>query len=109
MAEAIKFGTVKVDDAQLKSKAEDAFTKIQGYQRAVESIFSIVTASASHWEGRAGDLYRDILKAQKSEIGDVLTEYANYPKELLAYAGIYSEVIVNTEQKAEEIEALKMF
>jgi uncharacterized protein YukE len=109
MADSSGFGMIKVDAAVLKSKAEDAYVKIQNYREAVEQIAATVSASSGYWEGQAGNLYRDIMRLQVKAIENTLTEYANYPKELLEYAGIYSSTISQTNAKAEEIESVDMF
>ena len=82
MADSSGFGTIKVDAAVLKSKAEDAYVKIQNYREAVEQIATTVSASSGYWEGQAGNLYRDIMRLQVKAIENTLTEYANYPKEM---------------------------
>ena len=54
-------------------------------------------------------MYREVLKKQMQIVEGALEEYAEYPKELLAYAGIYSETIANTEELAQSVSDLKMF
>lgn len=105
---AAGYGVVKVDSAELKAKAEDAYQKIRQYQETVEQMSSLVSASSSYWGGEAGEMYREVLRLQINTAKELLETYKNYPKELLEYAGIYSEVIAQTESLAESIN-IEMF
>lgn len=110
MAEtASGFGTVRVNSEELKAKAEDAYMKINQYQETLEQMSSAVTASSAYWTGRGGDMFREVLKNQMSIIEGILEAYKEYPKELLEYAGIYSEVISQTESLAESVKDFNMF
>lgn len=102
------FGTVKVNSEELKAKAEDAYVKIGQYKETLEQVTSTIAASSSYWTGSAGDLFREALSLQISEMQEALEEYRKYPKELLQYAGIYSEVIMQTESLAEAVK-IEMF
>lgn len=103
------FGTVKVDAAILQEKAEEAFAKIQVYQSGLEQIRSLIQGSAGFWAGQAGDLYRESMQNQISNAMEILQEFSEYPKDLLNYAGIYSETISKTESIAASIETLQLF
>lgn len=108
MAVGAEYGNLKVDTAELKLKAEEAHKNIQKYREALNNISTAVKASESFWVGEAGDLYRSILETQMELIKEAFEIYSEYPKDLLEFAGIYSEVILETTNKAEEIESFKM-
>ena len=103
------FGNVKVDTEELLAKADKSWLQIRSYQDCLNKIRQEVDGSASYWQGKAGDMYREVLKKQMQIVEGALEEYAEYPKELLAYAGIYSETIANTEELAQSVSDLKMF
>lgn len=105
----VDFGTVKVDAAILQEKGEEAFLKLQTYQRELEQIHSVIQDSGRFWIGKAGDLYRASMQNQVANAMEILQEFSEYPKELLRYAGIYSETISQTEALAESIETLQLF
>lgn len=100
------FGTVKVNTEELKTKGEDAWQKIREYQAVLEQMEQAVNASSAYWSGKAGDTYRKVLKLQMQEVQEA---YSSYPKELLEYAGIYSEVVAQTESAADSVQTLDMF
>ena len=50
-----------------------------------------------------------VVERQMQTVDEALAVYAEYPKELLAYAGVYSETIARTEQLAESVSDLQMF
>lgn len=104
----LEYGSVKVNSDELKAKAEDAFKKITKYQNSLQEISATVAASESYWDGQAADAYRNILKSQMKIIEDVLTQYAEYPKTLLEFAGIYSETITKAETQVEELQTLEL-
>ena len=103
------FGTVKVNTEELKTKGEDAWQKIREYQAVLEQMEQAVNASSAYWSGKAGDTYSKVLKLQMQEVQEALEAYSSYPKELLEYAGIYSEVIAQTESAADSVLTLDMF
>lgn len=103
------FGTVKVDVAVLQAKGEEAFLKLQAYQNGLEKINSLIQDSERFWEGEAGNLYRASMQNQIADAMEILQEFMAYPKELLRYAGIYSETISQTEAIAESVETLQLF
>lgn len=104
-----EFGNVKVNTEMLRAKGEDAWLKIRQYREALSQIRTAVEGTGAFWQGKAADLYRDVLKRQMQTVDEALEAYAEYPKELLAYAGIYSETIARTEQLAESVSDLQMF
>lgn len=103
------FGTVRVDAGVLQTKGEEAYQKIQAYSTALERINSLIKDSGRFWKGEAGSLYRASMQNQIANAMEILQEFAEYPKELLQYAGIYSETISRTEALAESVETLQLF
>lgn len=103
------FGTVKVDAEILRAKGEEAFVKLQTYQGGLEQIHSLIQDSGRFWGGKAGDLYRLSMQNQITNAMEILQEFSEYPKDLLGYAGIYSETISRTEALAESIDTLQLF
>ena len=103
-----EFGNVKVDAEMLRAKGEDAWQKVRQYREMLAQIRTAVDGTGSFWHGKAADLYRDVLKRQMQTVDEALAVYAEYPKELLAYAGVYSETIARTEQVAGSVSGLQM-
>lgn len=103
------FGTVKVDTEILRGKGEEAFIKLQTYQNELERIDSLIQDSGRFWRGKAGELYRLSMKNQIADAMEILQEFSEYPRELLNYAGIYSETVSRTEALAESIDTLQLF
>lgn len=103
------FGKVKVNTEDLKTKGEEAWQRIREYQAVLEQMEQAVNASSAYWVGKAGDTYRKVLKLQMQKVQEILEAYSVYPKELLEYAGIYSETIAQTESAADSVETLNMF
>lgn len=54
-------------------------------------------------------MYREVLKNQIESVKAALEEMAQYPKELLAYAGLYSETMSQSNSLAESIISLQLF
>lgn len=103
------FGTVKVDTSVLQAKGEDAYQKLQNYQAALERIQALIMESSSFWIGQAGELYRSSMQNQIKQAMETVQVFLEYPKELLEYAGIYSETIRRTEELAQSVGTLDMF
>lgn len=103
------FGTVKVNTEVLQTKGEEAYAKLRAYQTALEQIQGMMSKSSGYWVGKAGDLYREVIQSQLKTAADALAVFADYPKELLEYAGVYSETISRTEAIAESLEGLDLF
>ena len=109
MFDMVNYGKVKVDVEELKMKGEDAWKKIKQYKEALEQITTVVEGGNSYWKGQAADMYREVLRKQMQTADEALKAYEEYPKELLDYAGIYSNTIMATEELAESISDLKLF
>lgn len=104
-----EFGTVRVDDEVLLRKGEEAWQQLKNCYDTLDRIQASVEAGSSFWMGQAGDLYREVLKKQIQSVKAALEELAQYPRELLAYAGLYSETISQSNSLAESILSLQLF
>lgn len=105
----MNFEKVKVDANILKAKGEDAFLKLQEYRTLLEGVQKAVADSESFWQGQAGELYRDVLQSQMKQVMKALETYADYPRQLFNYAGIYSETINRANRLAESVQSLELF
>lgn len=107
--EKAEIGIVRVDNEVLLKTGEEAWQQLKTCYDALERIQTSVEASGSFWIGQAGDLYREVLKNQIESVKAALEEMAQYPKELLAYAGLYSETMSQSNSLAESIISLQLF
>ena len=101
---AISSGTILVSPQELQSKAELAYQRIADCSAALDRIAKTIGASDSYWQGDAGDAARVACDAVVKNARAALEELKGYPKDLLEYQGLYSEVIACTESLASEIE-----
>lgn len=97
---AITAGTILVDLQELQEKAELAHRRISDCDAALERIGRTLASTDSFWRGAAATSARDKCDAAVSSSRKALDDFKEYPKELLAYQGLYSEVIAQTEAKA---------
>ena len=103
-----EFDTISVDPDVLRETAEAAFRQIGNYRQGLEAISKVVESSADFWTGEAGDAYRQVFRAELSKIEEVLDDYAAYPRDLLAYAQVYSEAIAKAEGHAADVTEFPM-
>lgn len=108
MAGTMSFGTVKVETNVLKEKAEDAYTKIKNLESILNEMQQEVKSSNGYWIGEAGEAFRTSFLTKKQELDDVLASFQDYPKQLLNYAGLYSETISAAESTVDSINDLNM-
>lgn len=97
------YGMLKVSPEQLMASAELAFKNIGACRDALEMISSTIVSTASYWQGDGAEAARETYASQASTSLDALNELATYPKELLQYHGLYSEVIAATQRQVQEI------
>ena len=91
---------ISADPAVLIETAEAAYRQIATYRQGLEAVAKLIESSADFWTGEAGDAYRAVFKAEYARVEQALDQYAAYPGELLAYAGLYSEAIAKAEGHA---------
>lgn len=96
------FGTISVDPEVLRETAEAAFRQIEAYRRGLESLSKLIESSGDFWTGEAGDAYRQVFRTELALVEEKLDVYAAYPRELLAYAGVYSKAIEEAKGHAEK-------
>ncbi len=96
-------GTILVSPQELQEKAELAYGRIADCSSALDKISRTLAASDSYWQGDAGDAARLVCNAVVQDARDALEELKGYPKDLLAYQGLYSEVIFRTESLANAV------
>lgn len=102
-------GKVKVSPEDLKAKAEEAVKRIENYRTALNNMAKQMEGSTSYWKGKGGDAFRNDFRTKKTQLDQAIKELDNYPKELLKYVGIYSDVVASTTQTAESINELNLF
>lgn len=102
------FGVVKVEPNELKSKAEEVYNNIKTYENAMNNISDFIKSSRNYWVGDAGELLRQVFSYEEQEIDCVIEQFKDYPKQLLEYAGIYSETIKNAEETVSSINDFNM-
>ncbi|MBQ9058009.1 MAG: hypothetical protein IJ125_02365 [Atopobiaceae bacterium] len=100
---AITSGMVLVTPSELQAAAEKAHARITDCDAMLERINSIVSASESFWLGQGGEAAREACSGAIKSARVALEDFREYPKDLLAYQGLYSEVIAQTEARAKEI------
>lgn len=100
----ISSGTILVSPQELQSKAELAYQRIADCSAALDKIAKTIGASDSYWQGEAGDAARAACDVVVKNARAALEELKGYPKDLLEYQSLYSEVIARTEHLANEIE-----
>ena len=103
------FGDVKVSNPVLKEKAEDAYRKIKIYKEALDRMKKSLENSDAFWIGKGGEAFRGRFDTEYEKAKTAIEEYEEYPKELLRYVGIYSEVMQETNSKAESLESYHMY
>ena len=102
------YGTLSVDPEVLVQTAEDAFVSIRRYREGLDAITKLIQSSDSIWKGEGGDTYRSVYMEELKAAEDALATYKKYPEELLAYFGLYSEVIATANTQADSIEIFQM-
>lgn len=102
------FGTLAVDPEVLVQTAEDAFRSIARYREGLDAITDLIRSSDGVWRGEGGEAFRSVYEAELKAALDALDEFEQYPKDLLAYFGLYSEVIASADAQADSIEIFKM-
>ena len=109
VAASVVGGKVKVSPEDLKAKAEEAMKRIENYRTALNNMAKQMEGSNAYWKGKGGDAFRNDFRTKKAQLDQAIKELDNYPKELLKYEGIYSEVVTTTTQAAESINELNLF
>ena len=105
---AYDFGTVVADPVVLQDAAEKAHACIRDYRDGVAAITKLVSASSSYWQGEAAEAFRQVYQTELAKAERALESFEEYPKDLLAYAGIYSEVIDETQRQADSVTSFEM-
>lgn len=105
---AATFGTLAVDPEVLVQTAEDAFRSIARYREGLDAITNLVKSSDDVWKGEGGETFRKVYETELKAALDALEEFERYPKDLLEYFGLYSEVIASADAQASGIEIFKM-
>ncbi len=80
---------IKVNTAQLNSKADTVTTEINNMNKCFEQLESIINKTASYWIGEAGDEHRKLYSEQKDNIDIIMRRLKEHPVDLRTMAGTY--------------------
>lgn len=89
---------IKVETAELETRAEAAEQKIQSVRSRFEKIQQTVAKSRAYWEGDANDAHRREYQEYQDEIEEALSRFQENVTDLRRIAGIYQEAVTATEQ-----------
>ena len=76
---------VSVDE--LREKAEALTGAISTMEQVYEQLNTLISGTASYWEGTSGDSFRKIFTDNQTEIGDMIQRLKDHPDHLLKIAG----------------------
>ena len=76
---------VSVDE--LREKAEALTGSISTMEQVYEQLNTLISGTASYWEGTAGDSFRKMFTDNQTEIGDMIQRLKDHPDHLLKIAG----------------------
>ncbi len=97
------FGRVTADPEVLRGAAEEASSRIAAYRSSVGAVARLVDSSSGFWKGEAAEAYRSVFANELAKAYQALDEFAQYPVDLLSYAGVYSEAISQAQSIVQEI------
>ena len=101
-------GTISADPAVLIETAETAYRQIAAYRQGLDTVAKLIESGEGFWVGEAGDAFRQVFGAELAKVANTLDEYAAYPAELLAYAGLYSESMAKASGYADSVQEFSM-
>lgn len=86
-------GTIqlKVTPEVLQSKAGTVEQLIKTISNNFQNLADVMQRTDGYWIGSAGDKYRNLYKAEKEEISNMMRRLGEHPRDLLTMAGVYRE------------------
>lgn len=103
-----EFGTAAVNTAIMKTTAEGLFTAIKNYEDAVKDVQDLIEKSESFWESTSALAFRGTFRKEINAIVFGIYEMEKYPKELMEYFNVYSNVIKTNANRIDAINTIEM-
>jgi len=82
---------LKVNEQQLKIKAESLQKKIEDISALYKKLDEEINHTKKYWQGDAADCHKEIYESWKDEVQDSLKVIKEYPEYLLKIAGNYEK------------------
>lgn len=85
--------SIQVDTNVLRRTAGDVRRLVRLLRQDFDGLQYAVTRTRHYWIGDAGDRKREEFTERKTNVDDILTQFEEYPKDLLEMAKIYDDTV----------------